>query len=53
MGPEINTEAYEYTPMLSPEGDYLFLTRYADGNGDIFWVNAKILDQLRVGSGIS
>jgi hypothetical protein len=47
MGPTINSEATEYCPMLSPDGRYLFFTSTKSGNGDIYWVDAKIIDALR------
>jgi Tol biopolymer transport system component len=47
MGPSINSEATEYCPMLSPDGRYLFFTSTRSGNGDIYWVDAKIIDALR------
>jgi Tol biopolymer transport system component len=47
MGEEINTEAYEYCPMLSPDGKYLFFTRNAGGNGDIYWVDSQIIERYR------
>jgi Tol biopolymer transport system component len=47
MGPRINTDAYEYCAMLSPDGKQLFFTRNADGNGDIYRVDASVIEELR------
>jgi Tol biopolymer transport system component len=47
MGPMINTEAYEYCAMLSPDGRELFFTRNAGGNGDIYRVDAAVIEELR------
>jgi hypothetical protein len=47
MGPTINSEATEYCPMFSPDGRYLFFTSTKSGDGDIYWVDAKIIDELR------
>lgn len=47
MGPEVNSEGYDYCPMLSPDGQFLFFTRNAGGNGDIYWVDAKVIERLR------
>jgi Tol biopolymer transport system component len=47
MGPQINTEAYEYCAMLSPDGRQLFFTRNAGGNGDIYHVDAAVIEELR------
>ena len=44
MGPDINTEEFEQFPGLSPDGKYLFFTR---GYGDIYWVDAKIIEDLK------
>lgn len=43
MGNVINTEVLEFCPMVSPDGKYLFFTR----NGDIYWVDIKIIEQFR------
>ncbi len=47
MGERINTEYLEFCPMLSPDGKYLFFTSYRRGNGDIYWVDAKIIEKLK------
>ncbi len=49
MGERINSAGYEYCPTLSPDGKYLFFTRNSGGNGDIFWVAAKIIEDYRGG----
>jgi hypothetical protein len=43
MGELINSEATDYCPMLSPDGKYFFYT----SNGDIYWVDAGIIDTYR------
>jgi len=71
LGPEINTDAHEVAPTVSPDGKYLFfhsnklnpksfagkkftyeemesmLNSPGNGNGDIYWIDAKIIDELR------
>jgi Tol biopolymer transport system component len=47
MGESINTAAYDFCAMVSPDGKYLFFTRNEDGNGDIYWVSAEIIEQLK------
>jgi Tol biopolymer transport system component len=47
MGESINSEATEYCPMISPDGKYLFFTSTRSGNGDIYWVDAKVIDLMR------
>ncbi|MFC2156698.1 TolB family protein [Acidobacteriota bacterium] len=44
MGKTINTEGYEYAPLLSPDGKYLFFTRYTSGQGDIYWIDANVIE---------
>ncbi len=51
MGKTINSGAWEYCPMLSPDGKYLFFSRFFSSNkienSDIYWVDAKIIEELR------
>jgi Tol biopolymer transport system component len=47
MGSPINTETAEYTPMVSPDGEYLFFTSRRLGNDDIYWVSTAILNRFR------
>jgi Tol biopolymer transport system component len=47
MGESINSEGYDFTAMLSPDGKYLFFTRNINRNGEIYWVDAKIIKGLR------
>jgi hypothetical protein len=46
MGAEINSSLTERFPVVSPDGQYLFFMRHTE-TWDIFWVSAKIIDQLR------
>lgn len=47
MGETINSSETEYCPMLSPDGKYLFFTSRKSGNGDIYWVDARSIQNLR------
>ncbi len=47
MGPPVNSSANEYCPMLSPDGRYLFFSSTKTGGGDIYWVDAAIIDDFR------
>lgn len=47
MGNLINTKANEYSPFLSPDGKYLFFVRHDGKNGDIYWINASIINKFR------
>jgi Tol biopolymer transport system component len=44
MGGAINSEQSEYCPIVTPDGKYLFFTR----DGDIFWVDAKVIEEFKV-----
>jgi len=49
MGPDINM-SYEGArfPGMSPDGKYLFFTRYDENwNEDLYWVDAKIIEELK------
>ncbi len=43
MGPLINTKNHELCPFVTKDGKYFFYT----SNKDIYWVDAKILDQFK------
>lgn len=47
MGGGINSNAHEYCPSLSPDGKYLFFTSNRNNGDDIYWVDAKIIDELK------
>jgi Tol biopolymer transport system component len=48
LGEPYNTDRQERFPAVSPDGKYLFFTRWILGyNQDVFWVSAKIIDRLR------
>lgn len=48
MGDKINTNSQERFPSVSPDGKYLFFTRWTQENGhDIFWVSSNIIKELR------
>lgn len=53
LGPSINTAEHEYCPMLSPDGRFLFFsrrygaTRETTTGGDVFWVDARVIERLR------
>ena len=43
MGDEINSDKSENRPYVSPDGKYLFYTSTTTGNREIYWVDAKII----------
>ena len=50
MGPTINTPAFEHFASLSPDRRYFFFGSDRDGNMDAYWVEAKIIDDLKANS---
>lgn len=55
LGPDINTEASEYYPIVSPEGNSLFFTsrnRAAGLGGEDIWVSQKIENKWTVAKNI-
>lgn len=48
MGYGINSAAIDYCPSVSPDGKYFFFASGRFGRLDIFWVDAAIIDTLRV-----
>jgi Tol biopolymer transport system component len=47
MGDGINATENEMCASVSPDGKYLFFSREVDGNRDIYWVDAKVIDEYR------
>ncbi len=47
MGESINSSFHEYCPSFSPDGKYFFFTSDKAGTEDIYWVDAKIIEQLK------
>lgn len=43
MGTTINTKGHELCPFVTKDGKYLFYT----SNQDIYWVSAKVIEELR------
>ncbi len=47
LGKKINTSQDDMTAFVSRDGKYLFFSRLTEGNGDIYWVSARIIEELR------
>ena len=47
MGPKINSFARDYCPSVSPDGKYFFFSSRKLGTEDIYWVDARIIENLR------
>ena len=43
----LNTDNSDWCATVSPDGKYLFFTRNNTGNGDIYWVDAKVIEDLK------
>ncbi|MCF8235587.1 MAG: hypothetical protein K9H13_12920 [Bacteroidales bacterium] len=49
LGTRINTDRGERFPYVSPDGKYLFFTRWVDQeNEDIMWVSSAIIDEINM-----
>ena len=48
MGEAINSEFTEYCPSLSPDGKFFFFTSNRKGSEDIYWIDAQIIQNLRM-----
>jgi len=47
MGSAINSDKRDFCPMVTPDGKFFFFSSKRVGEGDIFWVDAKIIEILR------
>ncbi len=47
MGESINSDRYDYCAFLSPDEKYFFFSSSRSGNGDVYWVDAGIIDELK------
>ncbi len=47
LGNAINSSDSDLCPVVSPDGEYFFFTRYREGAGDIYWVSSAFIGQLK------
>jgi len=47
LGKDINATGTELLAKVSSDGKFLFFQRKVDGNTDIYWVDAKIINDLK------
>lgn len=47
LGSKVNSEASDNRPYLTPDEKYLFFTSTRNGNLDIFWIDAKIIKEIK------
>lgn len=45
LGDKVNTEDHEFTPIVSPNGEYLFFTRIENGVGNLYQIALSALGQ--------
>jgi len=43
LGNKVNTSDHEFTPIVSPDGKYLFFTRVENGRGNIYQIALSAL----------
>ena len=46
MGKNVNSHSGEICPSVTPDGKYLFFTSRRRGKADIYWIDAKIIEEL-------
>ena len=47
MGANVNSISSEICPIVTLDGKYLFFTSRRRGNADIYWINSKIIEELK------
>lgn len=47
MGNKINTSSHELWPSVSADGKYIFFVSFKNGNADVYWISAKIIENLK------
>jgi len=48
LGSAVNTNFSETSPRITPDGKYLFFSRYVeDAAADIYWVSTEVIENLR------
>jgi ankyrin repeat protein len=47
LGEKINTPSRESTSVVSPDGKFLFFMSRRNGIGEFFWVDAKVIEDLK------
>lgn len=47
LGPAVNGDAPELCPRVSPDGKYLFFLSGQSGTLDAYWIDARLIEQLK------
>ena len=50
MGEDINSSAAEFRPSVTPDEKYFFFTSDRSGMGEIYWIDAQIIQELKMSS---
>lgn len=48
MGTPINSDYHDLAPAVTPDGKYLFFLSQREGDNRIYWVDTKIIEELRL-----
>ena len=46
LGPGVNSDKRDFCPMVSPDGKYLFFSSKRRTSGDVFWVDARVIEEF-------
>ncbi len=49
MGSIINSKEMELFASVSPDGKYLFFTSDREGSNNVYWIDAKVIDDFKPG----
>ena len=47
MGPRVNTDMMDYCGRVSHDGKFLFFLRMGQGKRGIYWIDAKVIEELK------
>jgi hypothetical protein len=47
MGEGINSSGFDWIPFVTSDGQYFFFNSDRSGHADVYWVDAKIIEQLK------
>jgi hypothetical protein len=47
MGEGINSSGYDWIPYVTPDEKYFFFNSDRSGNADVYWIDAKIIEQFK------
>jgi Tol biopolymer transport system component len=47
MGEGINSSGFDWIPYITPDEKYFFFNSDRSGNADVYWIDAKIIEQFK------